>query len=281
MPDVHLGLIGDHIEASSAPILHKLAGRLAQLDVRYDLLIPRQIGGDFANVFARCRDGGYRGVNVTYPYKETVAAEVAVDDPDVRALGAVNTVVFGSAKPRGFNTDFSGFVEAYRRKLVGQCPGSVCIIGAGGVGRAIAFGLLRIGTQSIRLIDRDRNKANALAAALRDHAGLTQIDVGESVEACASGADGIVNCTPVGMVGHDGTPVPASCLGDASWAFDAVYTPVETQFLKEAAGAGLRTMSGYELFFYQGVHAFEVFTGRRVDEDALRSALSAAADRAA
>lgn len=280
MPDVHLGLIGDHIAESRAPSLHRLAGQLSGLDVQYDLLIPERMGSDFAGVFARCIDLGYQGINVTYPYKETATAFVAVDDADVRALGAVNTVVFDVGGPRGFNTDFTGFVEAYRRNLAGQAPGSVCIVGAGGVGRAVAFALLRTGTHRIRLVDSDHGKADALATALRQHAVHTRIEVCESVEACVMDADGLVNCTPVGMYGHDGTPVPATGFGPASWAFDAVYTPVETQFLADASAAGLKILSGYELFFYQGIQAFEIFTGRRVDEEALRAALRTASTTA-
>ena len=84
-----LGLIGDNIAASRAPLLHRLAGAQSGLAVRYDRLVPAELGMDFEAVFARCRDAGYRGINVTYPYKERVTALVGIPDPLVRAMGVI------------------------------------------------------------------------------------------------------------------------------------------------------------------------------------------------
>ena len=86
-------------------------------------------------------------------------------------------------------------------------------------------------------------------------------------------ASGLINCTPVGMVGHEGTALPRRLMAGAAWAFDAVYTPVDTQFLQDAEAEGLTTLSGYELFFFQGVEAWTIFSGRQVDQSALRKAL--------
>ena len=157
-------------------------------------------------------------------------------------------------------------------------PGVVCQIGAGGVGRAVAFGLLSLGATEIRLVERDLTRAEALAAALRAiKTGLTVV-VSDDPSVAAAGAQGIVNCTPVGMVGHSGTPLPEGSFQGASWAFDAVYTPLETQFLQNARAAGLTTISGFELFFHQGVKAFEVFTGKKPDTAVLRAAVRDAWD---
>ncbi len=269
---IKLGLIGDNIAASQSPKLHRLAGRQNGRVVTYDSLIPKAEGMAFDAIFVRCAQTGYRGVNVTYPYKEQVVAAVQIDDPLVRAIGAVNTVVFGGSGPRGFNTDYSGFVAAYRGVRGTKAPGAVCMIGAGGVGRAVAFGLLALGVTDLRIVDRDAAKAEALATALRA-AGLTGVTTGADAAAAARGAAGLINCTPIGMVGYDGTPLPAAAMAGAAWAFDAVYTPVDTQFLQDAARARLDVISGYELFFGQGVDAWAIFTGLPLDHSALRAAL--------
>lgn len=275
-PDLLLGLIGDNIVASRAPVLHRLAGRLSGLEVRYDRLIPARMELDFDGVFAHCTENGYRGVNVTYPYKERAAGKVTIQDPLVAAIGAVNTVVFGSDGPKGFNTDYSGFVAAYRAEMGDQtAPGPVCMVGAGGVGKAVAFGLIALGLQDIRIVERDLDKAEALAEALCDaQPGLRTLVTDDPAQAVA-GAKGLINCTPVGMVGYEGTPLPKPHMADAAWAFDAVYTPIDTQFLEDAAEAGLTTLSGYELFFHQGVDAWKIFSDRSVDQGALRAALEA------
>ncbi|MDE3029498.1 MAG: shikimate dehydrogenase, partial [Paracoccaceae bacterium] len=132
---VKLGLIGGNIKASRSPALHRIAGRLAGLNVTYDLLIPAELGLTFTEVLEKCVDEGYRGVNVTYPFKEAVVSHVDVADANIRRLGAVNTVLFTPAGPQGFNTDFSGFAAAYRAQFGEVAPGRVVLIGAGGVGR--------------------------------------------------------------------------------------------------------------------------------------------------
>ena len=274
MTALRLGLIGDNIAASRAPALHELAGRLSGLDLRYDRLIPREEGLDFDALFAACPGRGYAGLNITYPYKERAAAKVRMEDPAVRRLGAVNTVIFGPEGARGFNTDYSGFIAAYRAARGGAAPGPVCMIGAGGVGRAVAFGLLTLGLTDLRLVEREPTKAEALAAALREASSALVVTVTTEAEAGAKGAAGLVNCTPVGMVGYEGTPLPRAAMAGAAWAFDAVYTPVETGFLRDAAAEGLAIISGYELFFHQGVDAFRLFAGREVDQAALRAGLA-------
>ena len=271
-----LGLIGDNIADSKSPRLHELAGRLLGRPTAYDRLVPKTLGLDFDEVFDQARADGYRGLNITYPYKERVVTRLRIDQPQVARLGACNTVIFEADGPRGFNTDWSGFMAAYRRAFGDSAPGVVCMIGAGGVGKAVAFGLIDLGMTELRLLERDLPKAEALAEALRAAVPGLAVTCATDAVAGAAGASGIVNCTPVGMVGYEGTPLPREAMAGATWAFDAVYTPVDTQFLQDAEAEGLKILSGYELYFYQGLHAISLFQGREVDEDVLRQALKEA-----
>ena len=261
MTRVRLGLIGDNIAASRSPALHRIAGRLCGLDVTYELLIPRKTGMNFDPLFDWCATSSFRGVNVTYPYKELVTAKVRVDDPLVSRIGAVNTVIFGEAVPAGHNTDYSGFIAAWRETFGATPPGRVAIAGAGGVGRAIAFALVALEATEIRITDLDAGKATRLAADLRGAGDGIAAGDWPDMESAVHGADGIVNCTQLGMVGYPGSAIPAAVLGGQRWAFDSVYTPVETLFRADAIAAGLDFMSGYELYFHQGVQAFRIFTG--------------------
>lgn len=275
---IRLGLIGDNIAKSQSPRLHRLAGAQNGRRVTYDQLVPAELGKDFDALFADVAAAGYRGVNVTYPYKERAAAKVIVEDPLVRAIGAVNTVVFDDGGPHGFNTDYSGFMAAYRRVRGDAAPGPVLMIGAGGVGKAVAFGLVALGLEDIRIVDRDLPKARALAAALVAARPGLVARTGTEAVALAAGAAGIINCTPVGMVGYDGTPLARTALTQAAWVFDAVYTPVDTQFLRDAAAEGLQVISGYELFFGQGVDAWAIFTNLPLDEARMRQELAEGKD---
>jgi shikimate dehydrogenase len=271
---LQLGLIGDNIGASRAPVLHRLAGAQHGLDVTYDRLVPREMGKPFDALFDHVAQSGFRGINVTYPYKEKAALRVRINDPLVKAMGAVNTVLFGKDQPEGFNTDYSGFLSAYRAARGDMPPGVVLLIGAGGVGRSLAFALAGLGAAELRIADLDSTRAGALASALRASFPDLSITLGQKAVDLANGVQGVLNATPVGMVGHDGTPLPRSAMPAQGWAFDAVYTPVDTTFLTDAATSGLTTISGYELFIGQGVDAWHLFAGLPLDEARLRADLA-------
>ena len=157
-------------------------------------------------------------------------------------------------------------------------PDLVAMAGSGGVGKAIGFALARLGAASLTLFDADERKSGALAASLQGEAPGMMVSVARSIADACESADGLVNCTPLGMVGYGGNAFDGIAPGKRKWVFDAVYTPVETAFLKESRAAGIPVMSGYDLFLYQGVHAFRLFTGFDVDAAALRLALADGAE---
>jgi shikimate dehydrogenase len=270
---IRLGLIGDNIAASRAPDLHHAAARLCGIDVDYERLVPRDLGLSFDAVVDRARRDGLRGLNITYPYKERILPRVTIGDAAVQAIGACNTVLFGTPTA-GLNTDYTGFIAAFRERFGQVSPGVVAIAGCGGAGKAVGFALASLGAKSIRLFDPDEAKARGLAAALADFRdGLDVVAAASLREAC-EGATGLINCTPVGMVGYGGNAFADIPLKGRSWLFDAVYTPLETPFLKQGEAASVQTLSGYELFLYQGIHAFKLFTGHDVDARELRRALA-------
>jgi len=273
-PMLRLGLIGDNIQDSRSPDLHRLAGLLCGLDVRYELIVPADRGQTFDEAFETCHRNGLSGVNVTYPYKERVTGRLAFNSLEVTRVSSCNTVVFTPEGPVGHNTDYLGFIAAYHDHFDGRAAGRVAIVGAGGVGRAIAFALAELGASELRLIDSDADRAVNLGTALRGLPSAPAIRIVADIETALSGVDGVVNCTPVGMFGKPGSAVPRHLLRDQRWAFDAVYTPVETEFLRAARDAGMDTLSGYELFFQQGIKAFELFTGRVPPLVALRRQLA-------
>jgi shikimate dehydrogenase len=98
-------------------------------------------------------------------------------------------------------------------------------------------------------------------------------DAGDLAFLRMRGADGLVNCTPLGMIGYGGSAFPEELISGRRWTFDAVYTPIETPFLISARADGVSVMSGFELFFYQGVDAFRNLSGRNVDCRELREVL--------
>ena len=255
---IRLGLIGTNIKPSRSPALHRECGKLNGLQVSYELMIPAELDLDFDQTFDRCKELGMAGFNVTLPYKEAVVRRVTVPDPLVARIGAINTVKVTPQGDIGHNTDYSGFIAAYRAAF-DDPPGAVALIGSGGVGKAIGFALITLGASEIRVIDTDTPKADRLVAALTA-AGGNAVAFGDAAAGMA-GADGAINCTPLGMLGYPGSPVRDVDFDGTRWAFDAVYTPEHTPFRAQARAAGAAFLSGYELFFHQGIAAFEIFTG--------------------
>jgi shikimate dehydrogenase len=201
---------------------------------------------------------GFAGVNVTYPYKEAVVALLDELSPAARAIGAVNTVVVRDGRLIGYNTDTTGFARAARGLLAAASPGPVALIGAGGVGKAIAFALASLGVAGIGIFDTDRAKADWLAAQLQ---GGQSCRIADSVEDALRGAVGVINATPVGMLPNRDMPVPETLLHRGLWVADAVYSPLWTPLLIAARAKGAEVMTGRELAIYQAADAFELFTG--------------------
>ena len=239
--------------------MHEQAARA--LGVRYHYHLIEVAGADREELRALL-DGvrrlGFAGVNVTFPYKEAVIDLLDELSPGAAAIGAVNTVVVREDRLVGYNTDTTGFARAVSHLVEGAGQAAVALIGAGGVGKAIAFALTRLGVAEIRIFDADRNKADQLAQALRPHGGAV---VASDVEDAVRGVAGVVNATPVGMLPSRSTPVPDALLHDGLWVADAVYYPLLTPLLMAATAKGARIMTGRELAIYQAADAFELFTG--------------------
>lgn len=270
-----LGLIGGNIAASRSPVLHTVSALSVGGNASYDLIIPAERGKGFADLLKDCAAQGFDGVNVTYPHKEEAAALVQAGDPVVAAMGSSNTVRFTSQGPRAFNTDYSGFVAAFRARFGDTAPGQVLVLGTGGVGRAVAFGLAALGAARIVLHDADLAKVVSLARAIGKQFPGSPVQAAEPGQSAdLAGLDGVVNCTPLGMVGRPGSPLPEGVTGAPSWAFDAVYTPEQTTFRAQVEGLGAAFLSGYDLYFHQGVQAFEIFTGLKPDAAWVRSILT-------
>jgi shikimate dehydrogenase len=253
------GLIGAPIAHSAAPAMHEQAADELGLRCHYQLI--EVAGADLEQLRALLegvRRLGFAGVNVTFPYKEAVIALLDELSPDAAAMAAVNTAVVRNNRLIGYNTDTTGFARAAADLIADSKQGSVAVIGAGGVGKAIAFALASLGIVELRIFDADRAKAENLASLLRGRGNAIAVD---RVEDAVRGAIGLVNATPVGMLPNRDIPVPEALLHRELWVADAVYFPLWTPLLSAAKAKGARVMTGRELAIYQAADAFELFTG--------------------
>ncbi|MFC7021314.1 MULTISPECIES: shikimate dehydrogenase [Haloarcula] len=259
------GLIGNPVEHSLSPPMHEAGYEALDLDARYVTFEPAKAAGGAA--ISAAETLAVDGLNVTIPFKQAVFE--AVDPaPLAERIGAVNTVDFSGETPRGYNTDAVGAVRALTHHGV-DLEGTAVVVGAGGAGRAVAFGLADEGLV-VRVANRTEEKATALAAEVEGATGHGL----DGLEALLADADVLVNCTSVGM-DEAATPVPASALHGDLAVLDAVYSPIETRLLRDAAAAGATTVDGAWMLLYQGVEAFELWTGETAPVEAMNRALRA------
>lgn len=273
-----LGLMGSGIARSRMPRLQQHLGSLAKVAVSYSLIDGEgQSGFDPMDQVKQLVADGFHGINVTHPYKQRVYN--LVDRPVVsghEAIGSYNTLKFEAGRILGANTDYSGFIRGYEYRRGSAAPGHVVLCGAGGVGRAVAFGLVALGATHISVFDLVETQAQSLSEALQQRgASSSVVPCNGLAEACRD-ASGLVNCTALGMYNHPGSAFPESAIGSQQWAFDAVYTPLETGFISRCRASGIQCLSGFDLWIFQGIDAFRIFTDVEVqaDESLMATALS-------
>ncbi|MFB6127946.1 MAG: shikimate dehydrogenase [Halolamina sp.] len=293
------GLVGDPVEHSRSPPMHEAAYDELGVDARYVTFEPTATAFDTAIDGAKAL--GVAGLNVTVPFKEDALAHPGVEPtPTAARVGAVNTLEFGADGVVGDNTDVAGVRRAFAHHDVDLADRRAVVVGAGGAARAAAVALVEAGVDAVAVCNRTVSRAESLAADLRtvaadvadDGDGRTDGDAETGGQAnpptdpatvTAAGLDALgdrlgaasvlVNATSVGMEAPEETPVPAEALHGDLVVLDAVYAPLRTRLLRDAADAGATTVDGAWMLLFQGVEAFERWTGREAPVAAMNETL--------
>jgi len=255
------GIIGHPLGHTLSPLVHNWGFSRFDLDARYRPwpTLPQ----DLPAFMARLRETPIEGLSVTIPHKTAVMAYVDEVTDLGRSVGAVNTLYWRDGRLWADNTD----VEGFSRPLVvrGIAPKRALAIGAGGAARAVVAGLAQLGVAEIGVTARSLDKAQALAAEF----GVATVPW----EARAGyGADLLANATPMGMAGRfEGvSPFPAEALTSGTVVYDLVYNPHDTRLVLDAMAAGACVVPGIEMFLYQAVEQFRLWTGLTLPDDELR-----------
>ena len=264
-PAAIYGIIGFPLSHSLSPMLHTTAFRLLDIPA---VLAPWPIKADKLPAFMEAfRLLNLQGACVTIPHKRSIMPLLDEITDRARAVGAVNLIYRRQGKIRGDNTDVPGFIEPLKADPPIPNPKTL-ILGCGGAARAAAAGLQAMGLMDITVVGRQPERLAQMAGDF----GLKQAPWAErrSVK-----ADLVVNCTPLGM--KDGFEEQTGY--EAEWfagrpgiAYDVVYAPAETRFLREARQAGWRTIDGLAMFLGQADAQFFTWTGRHLPEGARQTA---------
>ncbi|MEW5898961.1 MAG: shikimate dehydrogenase [Bacillota bacterium] len=271
------GLFGDPVEHSFSPAMHNAAFSSLGLDYVY---VPFLVApADLGQALAAVRALNLAGVNVTVPHKEKVLPFLDELAPEAEIAGAVNTIVRQEGRLIGHNTDGAGFLRALAIETGFAPEGkNVLVLGAGGAARAVSAALARAGAREIRIAGRTAQKAAELAREINERVrGRAQAirwgeeDLLESLPEVQL----VIQATPVGMHPRleDCPPFPFQGLRSGHLVCDLIYHPPLTKFLARAKAAGARILNGLGMLLYQGVLAFELWTGVSAPVEVMRRAL--------
>lgn len=268
------GVIGDPVGHSLSPLLHNTAFQARKFDAVFVPFLVR----DLREFLSAMKGFGVQGLSVTIPHKEAILRHLDGCDPLAARIGAVNTVVVrGGGGLYGYNTDYVGVLRSLENRL--RLAGSrVLLFGAGGAARAAAFALAQAGS-IVCICARRPERARALARA----AGAQTIARNKLAHEYF---DAIVNCTPIGMHAatarrsgsRGGSPLTSAEL-NCRIVMDMVYRPRETELLRLARRKRIEVVSGVEMFLAQGFAQYEIWTGERAPERAMRRLVESALDR--
>jgi shikimate dehydrogenase len=253
-------VIGWPIKHSRSPMIHR--HWLAELGIEGDYVRHAVEPDQAAAFFAALPDGPFVGCNVTVPHKEAAFAAVDEADAVATALGAVNTIWLENGRRLGSNTDAEGFIANLDQRAPGfdANPGAAIVLGAGGAARAVIWALQARGFAPIHVINRTRDRAEAMA----DRFGSDIRPAGwEDLPGLLPGASLLVNTTSLGMEGQPPLEIDLALALDDLLVTDIVYIPLETPLLAAARQRKLRTVDGLGMLLHQAVPGFERWFGVR------------------
>ncbi len=275
------GVIADPVSHSLSPLIHNAAFAQTKLDKVY---VPfRVLREDLDQFIEDAPRLGIRGLSVTIPHKESVVAKLTQADGAVRGIGAANTLVFQGTERLGYNTDYRAAIDSLEKSMATSRPHTdqgepapcdirgkkALVLGAGGAGMAVVYGLTRRGA---RVVVADGVPRKAVELARRFDCRHVDWAARHSVA-----PDLLFNCTPIGMHPNvDDTPFDKHHLRPCMLVFDAVYNPENTLLIKQARQQHCKVVTGLDMFVRQACLQFKLFTGHDGPAELMRTVIKRA-----
>lgn len=267
-------LIGDPVEHTMSPAMHNAAFSELGLDYVYVAFGVKPNG--LTGAVNGMKSLGMRGWNVTIPHKINIIPLLDKLDPLAEKIGAVNTVVNDNGILTGHNTDATGFLQALLEKGIEPGGKKIAILGAGGAARAVSFILADRGSYPVIFnrkegLGRAENLAERISKEFHIEVPAVELTK-ENLGSTLDDAGILVNATSVGMSPNNNvSPAPAELLKAGMIVYDVIYNPIKTRLLKDAEAAGAATIGGIDMLVWQGIMAFEKWTGQKPPFDLMKS----------
>ena len=262
------GLIGKPVEHTMSPLIHNtLAGKLG-LSVVY---VPFLVEEDVEAAVRGAWHLNVLGMNVTVPYKSQVIGALTECDGLAERIGAVNTLVREGKGFKGYNTDISGLYRAMSSEGITIEGEEIILLGAGGAARAVAYLLASRGAKAVYLLNRSIHKAQQVAEEVNTAFGR------ECIRAMALSdysylPDEPMLCIQATSVGL-APEVEKVIIEEEDFyrrihtGYDLIYRPADTRFMQLVRAHGGKAYHGLKMLLYQGVEAFELWNGIKIEEE--------------
>ncbi len=273
------GIIGNPVEHTMSPLIHGALADALGINMVY---VPFQVAeGQLETAIKGAYGLNICGMNITVPYKNTVIPFLTEVDMRAKVAGSVNTLVRDSREDRvgfiGYNTDMNGLWHAMKEDGISLKDEQIIVLGAGGVGRAVAFMCANSGAQKVYLLNRNTAKADDVAAKINDSLRRYGRDCVTPMaltdyKKLLTGTENryiVIQCTSVGLAPNTDNAVIED--GDfyhyVKFGYDLIYTPWETKFMQLVTANGGVAYNGLKMLLHQGIEAFEMWTGCKVTRE--------------
>lgn len=263
------GLIGNPVEHTLSPLIHNyLADKMDKNMVYVPFMVEE---GRLEDAVKGAFGLNILGCNVTVPYKNAVIPYLAEVDELAAKMGSVNTLVRTQTGYKGYNTDMTGLYRAMCSDGVSIEGEQVVVLGAGGVGRAVAFMCAAKGAEKVWLLNRTLDKAQTVTEEV-NHAEKRQCVCALAIDEYGKLPDRkylVIQSTSVGLYPHvnDAVITDDTFYQKVKAGYDLIYRPWETRFMKLVKAQGVPAYNGLKMLLYQGVEAFEMWNQCKIEDE--------------
>ena len=266
-----LGLFGNPVQHTLSPVIHNTISNYIGNDAIY-VPLPVQDADKLGDAVKGCFAMGFKGMNVTVPYKAEVMKYLVEVDEVAEAIGAVNTLVPVEGGFKGYNTDMPGLYRALQSDGIDIKGKKAIVLGAGGASRAVCYMLRKYGAESIFLLNRSYDKAEALSA---EFGQITPLSLSE-YKKLPDDEYICFQCSSLGLKDGDGLLIEDDSFYEKlSYGYDLIYKPGGTPFTKKLSSMGIKCSDGLSMLLYQGIIAYELWFDMSIDEDTANEARAA------
>ena len=261
------GLIGNPVGHTMSPRIHNMLAELQGVDMVY---VPFAVKENLLDAVTGAYALGVEGLNVTIPYKQEVMQYCTKVDEMAASIGAVNTLIRTPEGYEGYNTDMSGLYRAFCLHKIELRGKKIILLGAGGAARAVAMMCVRYGASELYLVNRTKERADAIAEEIRQSATKCKVNtlLLSEYESIPEDRYIAIQCTSVGLYPN----VDEAVIEDNSFyskiekGYDLVYRPQETKFMKLVGQAGGEAFNGLSMLLFQGIIAYELWNHINVSD---------------